>query len=416
MFSLADQLALSRNRPAGFDYMRIVLAATIICLHSANVTLGLGRAMEIVGHFRMVNAMILALFFALSGFLVTASLLRCKSLISFIGLRVLRIAPALVVETTLSAIIIGPIFTAIPLAQYFADSKFHVYFLNILGDIHFELPGVFLHNPTPYVVNAQLWTVPYELWCYVILALLAATTVCFNRVLYLGFLVFAQIGLICYDIYYFNELFIHLRPHLLVFCFLLGVGFYIWRDKVPFNRATCLIALVLCIAGMAGGRHDVFFAVPATYVACYLGLMNPRRSWIVSSGDYSYGMYLYGFVIQQCVAAVGPSVQHWYLNVLISLPIAFGVAIASWHFVEKHALRLRGQLERFEAAVLSRTSIVGFWRRSPRPVELGATLGGSTSGLTALPRTRLFCSWPGIHASEKINGPLQIEDKAAPAE
>ena len=35
--------------------------------------------------------------------------------------------------------------------------------------------------------------------------------------------------------------------------------------------------------------------------------MNPRRSWIVSSGDYSYGMYLYGFVVQQCVAAFGPS-------------------------------------------------------------------------------------------------------------
>jgi peptidoglycan/LPS O-acetylase OafA/YrhL len=368
MFSLADQLALSRNRPAGFDYMRIALAAAVICLHSANVTLGLGRAMEIVGHFRTVNAMILALFFTLSGFLVTASLLRCKSLLSFIGLRVLRIAPALVVETTLSAVIIGPIFTAIPLAQYFADSRFHVYFLNVVGDMHFELPGVFLHNPAPDLVNAQLWTVPYELWCYAMLALLAATTICFNRVLYLGFLVFAQIGLVCYDIYHSDELFIHLRPHLLVFSFLLGVGFYLWRDKVPFNRAACLFALVLCAAGMAGGRGDAIFVVPAAYVACYLGLMNPRRSWIVSSGDYSYGMYLYGFVIQQCVAAVGPSVQCWYLNVLISLPIAFGVAVASWHLVEKHALRLRDQLERFEAAVLSRISIVGFWRRLPRPV------------------------------------------------
>jgi len=353
MFSLADQLALSRNRPAGFDYMRIALAAAIICLHSANVTLGLDRAMEVAGHFRMVNATVLALFFALSGFLVTGSLLRCKSLISFVGLRVLRIAPALAVETTLSAIIIGPIFTAMPLTEYFADPRFHVYFLNMLGDVHFALPGVFLYNPVPDLVNAQLWTVPYELWCYAILALLAATTICFNRALYLGFLVFAQIGLVWYDIYHSDELFIHLRPHILVFCFLLGVGFYLWRDKVPFNRATGLFALVLCIIGMAGGRSDAIFAVPAAYLACYLGLTNPRRIWIVSSGDYSYGMYLYGFVIQQCVAALGPSLQYWYLNVLISLPIAFGVAVASWHLLEKHALRLKGQLERFETAVLS---------------------------------------------------------------
>ncbi|MGY3692733.1 peptidoglycan/LPS O-acetylase OafA/YrhL [Bradyrhizobium sp. USDA 3240] len=374
MPSLADQLALSRNRPAGFDYMRIALAVSIICLHSLNVTLGLGRALEILGSFRILIAMILALFFALSGFLVTASLQRCRSLISFLGLRVLRIGPALAVETTLSAVIIGSVFTELPLAQYVADPKFHAYFLNMVGDIHYELPGVFLHNPMPDVVNAQLWTVPYELWCYVILALLAVTTICFNRVTYLVFLVIVQVALVSYDVYRWEEVPIQLRPHLLVFCFLAGVGFYLWRDKVPFNRTAFLVALLLCAAGMATGRGDALAPVPAAYAACYLGLMNPRRSWIVSSGDYSYGLYLYGFVIQQCVAAFGPPVQHWYLNILISLPLAFGVAVASWHLVEKHALGLRGHVETFEVAVLSRISIVGFWRKSPEQAEREAVV------------------------------------------
>jgi peptidoglycan/LPS O-acetylase OafA/YrhL len=252
MPSLADQLALTRNRPAGFDYMRIALATTIICLHGANVTLGLGRALEIQSTLRIGIAMILALFFSLSGFLVTASLQRCKSLISFLGLRVLRIGPALAVETTLSAIIIGSIFTELPLAQYVADPKLHAYFLNIVGDIQYELPGVFLHNPMPDVVNAQLWTVPYELWCYVVLALLAVTTICFNRVAYLVFLVAVQVALLSYDIYRWDEVPIQLRPHLLVFCFLAGVGFYLWRDKVPFHRTLCLLALLACAA--AGGH------------------------------------------------------------------------------------------------------------------------------------------------------------------
>ncbi|MCC8984527.1 acyltransferase family protein [Bradyrhizobium acaciae] len=375
-FSLADQLAVSRNRPTGFDYLRLALAASIICLHSANVVFGIDRAMEILGHIRIGAAMVLALFFALSGFLVAGSLLRCRSLISFLGLRVLRIAPALAVETTLSALIIGPIFSALPLAQYFADPKFYAYFRNIVGDIHYELPGVFLHNPVPFAVNAQLWTVPYELWCYVILALLAVTTICFNRVLYLMFLVFAQIGFACHDIYHSDLQYLHLRPQLLVFCFLAGVGFYLWRDKVPFNRTTFLLALTLCAAGMATGYTDAFIVGPVAYVACYLGLMNPRRSWVVSSGDYSYGMYLYGVVVQQSVATLGPSVQHWYLNILISLPIAFGVAFVSWHLVEKHALRLRAQVEQVETAVLSRIPIAAFWRKSPERIELGATLGG----------------------------------------
>lgn len=146
------------------------------------------------------------------------------------------------------------------------------------------------------------------------------------------------------------------------------------------NRTVCLFALVLCAAGMATGRGDALAPVPAAYVACYFGLMNPRRSWIVSSGDYSYGLYLYGFVIQQCAAAFGP-LQHWYLNLLVSLPLSFGVAMASWHLVEKHALRLRGRVEALEAAALSRLSIMGFWRGSPERSELRANLGNSSASI-----------------------------------
>jgi peptidoglycan/LPS O-acetylase OafA/YrhL len=374
MFSLADQLALSRNRPAGFDYMRIALAAAVVCQHSLDVTVGLDGTLEILRPARIGVAMILALFFALSGFLVTGSLLRCRSLISFLGLRILRIGPALAVEVALSAIIIGPIFTEVPLAQYFANPEFHSYFLNMVGDIHFQLPGVFLHSPLPDMVNGQLWTVPYELWCYIILAVLAAMTICFSRVLYVGFLAAAQIALIIHAIQHWGDSAdMLLRPHLLVFCFLSGVGFYLWRDKTPFNRSAFLSALVLCAVFLITPYGDMLAPVPVAYVACYLGLLNPRRSWIVSSGDYSYGVFLYGFVVQQCVATFD---QHWSLNILISLPISFAIAFASWHLVEKRALRFRGHVEALEAAVLSRISLLGF---SPRSPALGSVLGGGST-------------------------------------
>ena len=369
MLSFDDRLALSHNRPAGFDYLRIVLAAAVVCQHSMNTTLGLSKTLELLSSpFRIPVAMILALFFALSGFLVTGSLLRRKGLISFLGLRGLRIAPALAVEITLSAIIIGPIFSETPLVQYFADPRFYHYFLNVVGDIHYQLPGLFLHNPMPDVVNAQLWTVPYELWCYVVLALLAATTICFNRVLYLAFLMLAQIGLAYYGMNHWGESSLQLQAPLLVFCFLSGVGLYLWRDKIPFSLPVFLFALSLCAACLSIKYGDIFASIPAAYVTCYLGLLNPRRSWIVSSGDYSYGIFLYGFVIQQCVATFWDPVWHWSLNVLISLPISFGVAFVSWHLVEKYALRFRNQIESFETSILSRISFVGFLRRYPESI------------------------------------------------
>ena len=73
-------------------------------------------------------------FFALSGFLVTGSLGRTR-LHQFVTLRVIRLIPALAVEITLSAVIIGLIFTTLPASEYLTSKGFYAYFLNIVGDI-----------------------------------------------------------------------------------------------------------------------------------------------------------------------------------------------------------------------------------------------------------------------------------------
>ncbi|MBB5373942.1 hypothetical protein [Acidocella aromatica] len=74
----------------------------------------------------------------------------------------LRIYPALIIESLLSAFILDPLVTRQPLLAYFTAPEFFRYMLNILGDVHFSLPGVFVHNPLPDVVNFQLFTIPFE--------------------------------------------------------------------------------------------------------------------------------------------------------------------------------------------------------------------------------------------------------------
>jgi peptidoglycan/LPS O-acetylase OafA/YrhL len=59
----------------------------------------------------------------------------------------------------------------------------------------------------------------------------------------------------------------------------------------------------------------------------------------------SYGVYLYGFVIQQTLMATCPWAREWWLNILLSVPLATGIAALSWHFVEKPALELRRYLQ-----------------------------------------------------------------------
>ena len=82
--------------------------------------------------------------------------------------------PALFVEITLSALVLGPLLTTWLLRDYVADIRFWEYFGNIVGRIRFELPGVFESNPVAGVVNQNLWTLKPEFYCYILMAIMIA--------------------------------------------------------------------------------------------------------------------------------------------------------------------------------------------------------------------------------------------------
>lgn len=86
---------------------------------------------------------------------------------------------------------------------------------------------------------------------------------------------------------------------------------------------------------------DYVVAPFAAYFTISLGLMNPYKLLILRGADYSYGIFLYGFVIQQVLMEMVPEARTWWLNILLSVPCAAAVAAVSWHIVEKPALRLK---------------------------------------------------------------------------
>jgi peptidoglycan/LPS O-acetylase OafA/YrhL len=295
------------------------------------------------------------MFFALSGFLVAGSLERCRTLVSFYGLRLLRIIPALFMEVMISALIIGPVFSNLTIENYFADSRFWVYFLNIVGDIHYVLPGVFSSNPVPDVVNGQLWTVPFELQCYIALGALAAIGVVQNRRLLVA-VVFVGQCLWAWEAYKRggdgNLMFGPTGP-ILILCFLVGVLFFLYREHIILSKSIFLVALSVSIALILLPRGTYYAAIPVTYVTVYVGLANPKKLPFLFSGDYSYGLYLYGFPIQQAVASIGPPTHHWYVNLGATLVLGFLIAWFSWRFVEKPSLALRRYLPKIETAFLN---------------------------------------------------------------
>src|ERR1700733_11160333 len=171
-YSIQDRLTAVNNRPSGFDYLRITLAVSIVLWHVPWLISGNIKG-PIMSWLNPIAFSLVPMFFALSGFLVAGSLDRSKTMVMFLGLRGLRIVPALMVEILLSALILGPLLTTLPLKDYFSGEEFRLYFFNLVGYIHYYLPGVFKANRFAYV-NGQLWTVPYELAIYLGLSFLAA--------------------------------------------------------------------------------------------------------------------------------------------------------------------------------------------------------------------------------------------------
>lgn len=306
--------------PTGFDYLRLVLATAVLVWHSACVTmdpLSLWRNPAIRGS----EALILPMFFAISGFLVAGSLAR-NSVAGFLTLRFLRLTPALAIVLLWTAFVIGPLLTALPMAEYLPRAA--LYQLHLVG-LPVGLP-IFLDRPLVGNVNASLWTIPLEACCYMGLALPGLFAVTRRTVFMLSCsLAVAVVALRAAPP---NDV----TSGLLIGSFALGVGVFTVRRWMPASFLAALTCLALAFWLNATDRMTL--AAPfAVYGAINLGLARLSKL----KADLSYGVYLAAFPIQQLVWALPPG-KVWLGNLAIASVLTFAYAALSWRFVEAPVL------------------------------------------------------------------------------
>lgn len=337
--------------------MRIILACGVVLMHSASTSYGPGADRDLwMSPISPFVRIILPMFFALSGFLVAGSMLRCKTIIMFLGLRFIRIYPALAVEVLLSAFLIGAAVTTFDLSRYFTDPLFARYLVNVTGHISFLLPGVFADNPVPHIVNAQLWTVPFELICYLSITLcILAGAKKWHVIapLAAALILLAHVGGRLYRGAVIAEPIDHVAGYLLVAYFLGGVSIYLYRDRIVCSPLWGAVSAIASIGLLSFSTGQYLALIPVSYLTAYLGTRNPARIAMLRGADYSYGVFLYGYAIQQTLMFAFPDLRIWWINAALALPIAFVFAWFSWTFVEKPALRLKSVVTRLENAWLS---------------------------------------------------------------
>jgi peptidoglycan/LPS O-acetylase OafA/YrhL len=330
------RLAARLGRENNFDAIRLAAASLVIVSHAFPLSSGDNRAeplYRLSGGQSTLGHLAVLVFFVVSGFLITRSFERSPNLADFARNRALRLLPALVCMVAAMTLLLGPLLTKLPLAEYFTDSRFASYWLNVtLVTTRYSLPGLFEANPFPRAVNGVLWTLRYEAFFYAVTAGLGVLGLLRGRVL---------VGLVAIALFvpWLGD--VPGDSYLRMFrCYAAGSALCLYKDAVPLDGRLAAGALAACALAARLGGFDEVFAVAGGYLVIYLAF----APWLPLSGagrfgDFSYGLYIYGFPMQQAVAQVLGAGHGWALNLALGFPLALAFAILSWHGIEKRALR-----------------------------------------------------------------------------
>jgi peptidoglycan/LPS O-acetylase OafA/YrhL len=282
------------------------------------------------------------IFFVLSGYLVTLSLERSPHVLEFARRRVLRIYPGLMAICLLSVLVLGPLLTRWPSEAYWHHPlTWHYLWTAGAWDIHYPLPGVFATNPVQ-AVNGSLWSLPYEITCYLALATVSLLpgALRFKAILtaaMLAALLLARPASLGPFTEFMGSDYYHSKLGLL---FAVGSVFACWSARVRPMLWPALLLLATALWLPHGVWQLLLYVLGLGTLTLWLALYGKWLPRVPNCmGDWSYGAYLYGFPVQQVLAHFKWHEASFTSYVLACSAVTFALAGLSWHLVEKQALR-----------------------------------------------------------------------------
>ncbi len=341
---LEEKLASRENN---FNLVRLVLALVVCLDHAGLVWSGqthseMLRIGSVSGGFLAVNG-----FFVLSGMLIARSLERGGVGVNYFASRFLRLYPALLALALISVLIIGPLVSK---QYYWVGASVFDYAFEVLrfGNTMGSPVGFYPENPYPLEFDSPLWTLRYEVLCYIAAPIILFVSITHRAtVAFVGTCVLG--GLACYFEPHVNSIFGNdavaacLR---FAFCFGVGINIWLWRR---FVTGHFFWVVLLGVAFALSIFWDVGVDVAATlFVASFViwaGLLPAEKLRKVGDVDLSYGVYIWHFPILQILRGEfvwGSPTALLLAALILVLPVAW----LSWVCVEHPALRAKGMITR----------------------------------------------------------------------
>jgi peptidoglycan/LPS O-acetylase OafA/YrhL len=336
--------ALFHGRDNNFNLIRFLAASAVIFDHSFVLVAQDQAASALIDLGGLeIGKVAVDVFFIVSGFLVTRSVMTQPTLVDYAVARFLRLFPALLAACIFIAFLLGPAVTSVSSGDYFGDARPWL-FVPLTASLithSLTLPGVFEHVPESGVIDPPLWTLRYETMCYVLLALFAlagALTTRLRATLTLV-LIFGFYLLVTFATSWREDSSAIDSAARFVLCFFLGGAFYTFADKVRLTLGVAVLLALMAVANVGTPLHEVVLRTAMAYGLLWFALVPAgliRRFNLI--GDYSYGLYILCFPIQQTFVMLDPAITPAALFVC-SVPAVLALAVLSWHFIEHPSLR-----------------------------------------------------------------------------
>jgi peptidoglycan/LPS O-acetylase OafA/YrhL len=339
--SLSDCISKGDN----LETIRLLAATGVVFGHSFALAMrghaGVPDPVSVLFPGTYSGSLAVEAFFFISGFLITNSLISKSnpSVLQFLRARAVRVLPAFIVMLISTTFLMAPLTSNSNLLDYWQDPATYRYFFSMLSlemllnrETIWTIAGTFEGHQSA-ALNGSLWSLFYEVKLYLISGL----------GVWVGAYKWPQLG----SALFFVGLLLTLSQGAnqtpnnfvmnAVFMYALGAMVRCHASRLTVTIFPLLIvsALVFFFRHTSAALllYSLWIASAVIYFAYAINIVRVKLP-----GDYSYGLFLWSFPIQQLLAWYWPTLEP-YRFFVTSFAISFMVAILSWHFVENPVLR-----------------------------------------------------------------------------
>jgi peptidoglycan/LPS O-acetylase OafA/YrhL len=340
------------GRLNNLNLIRLVLASAVILSHSYVLLNQFDKEPQhYLIRFGDLGGTAVFSFFFISGFLILRSAIIHKDPARFIVARILRIFPGLITTVLFCTFVLGPIFTRVALSEYF-HSKATYSYMSVIALHHGnsnQLPGLFEQNFVAHAVNGPLWTLSSE-WTMYMMAVLGCLVFRWRTIhAYTSKSWLTLLAAVLFTIQMFPLPLQYATPWIAFF--LLGAACYLFRARIKLSPPLAIFVLMvdLLLLRLLPHAGKPLFPFALSYFLLVVGF-HPGlfARWFLRFGDFSYGLYIYAWPVQQILAQrVTAPLQLFLYSYVLTLPLA----IFSWYLIESPSLSRKRKLERQGAAI-----------------------------------------------------------------